>query len=410
MCAISLDIGTSSIKASVIDVSGKVLFHKRVFFVVVLTASSLYNYFIKELEEAIHYCTINNFHVLGISVSGNGPSIISVSRFGRNEDMLLMWNDGNSESLSTSNSIFAPRLNLFKKKHKISYDNSLFILPLVEYLLFRLGGKPVTLLPEKRFETFYWKEDDLKAIDFDKKLLLPFVELGHRVGSYKNIPLFAGPPDYIAALIGTNTLEDLSACDIAGSSEGINISTLKKPRSVPSNIRVMPSVVPNLWTVAVLFKDAGTRFSNAVKNLKYDFRSNDLEEKFKEVMEIISKCYYLNKKIEEVNKEFVGIYNIVIDILNSLKTSFEELEKLTNFSGSYALSGGHAKNELYIDMKSFVTKKSFMLLNHADGELLGNAIIVFYKTGIYSSLEEAARETIKVTKIWKDNQTFRIST
>lgn len=297
-----------------------------------------------------------------------------------------------------------------KKKHKISYDNSLFILPLVEYLLFRLGGKPVTLLPEKRFETFYWKEDDLKAIDFDKKLLLPFVELGHRVGSYKNIPLFAGPPDYVAALIGTNTLEDLSACDIAGSSEGINISTLKKPRSVPSNIRVMPSVVPNLWTVAVLFKDAGTRFSNAVKNLKYDFRSNDLEEKFKEVMEIISKCYYLNKKIEEVNKEFVGIYNIVIDILNSLKTSFEELEKLTNFSGSYALSGGHAKNELYIDMKSFVTKKSFMLLNHADGELLGNAIVVFYKTGIYSSLKEAARETIKVTKIWKDNQTFRIST
>ena len=408
MCAISLDVGTSSIKIAVIDVEGKVLFHKRVFFTTILTASSLYDYFIRGLEEAISYCAINNFYLLGISVSGNGPSIISVSKFGRADDVLLMWNDGFCEMLPNSLSIFAPRLNLFKKKYKASYDSSLFFLPLVEYLLFRLGGEPITLLPEKRFAPFYWKETDLKAIDFDRNLLLPFVDLGHKVGYYKNIPLFAGPPDYVAALIGTNTLEDLSACDIAGSSEGINISVEKKPKNVPSNVRLMPSVIPNLWTVATLFSDTGIRFSNAVKKLKYKFKSNDLEEKFKEVMEVISECYYLNKEIEEVNGDFVEVYNIVIDILNSLKASFENLEKITGFSGSYALSGGHAKNDLYINMKSFVTKKTFTLLNHADGELLGNAIIVFYKSGLYSSLKEAAKGTIKVTKIWKGTNTPQV--
>lgn len=401
MCAISLDIGTSSIKVAIIDVSGQVLFHRRVFFSFILTASSIYGCFIEVLEEAILYCCENSINVLGIAVSGNGPSLISVSKFGRNMDWLLMWNEEGSERLSESLSIFAPRLNLFKKKYRSSYDNSLFFLPLVEYLLFRLGGEPITLLPEKRFEAFYWKEDDLKAIDFDRNLLLPFVELGYKVGYYKNIPLFAGPPDYVAALIGTNTLNDLSACDIAGSSEGINISVEKKPTNVPSNIRVMPSVIPNLWTVALLFSDTGIRFSNAVKKLKMNFKSSELEEKFKEVMEIISECYYLNKKIEEVNVELVEVYNIVMDILGSLKTSFEKIEKLTGFSGSYALSGGHAKNELYIKMKSFVTKRTFTLLNHADAELLGNAIIVFYKSGIYSSLKEATKETIKVTKVFK---------
>ncbi len=401
MCAISLDVGTSSIKVAVVDVSGDILFHGRFFFATILTASSLYNYFMKALEEAVLYCSENNLNVLGISFSGNGPTLVSVSKFGRSKDVLLMWNDGKSEMLPNSVSIFAPRLSLFKEKYKESYDNSVFFLPLVEYLLFRLGGEPVTLLPEKRFEAFYWNVDDLKAIEFNKNLLLPFVELGHRVGSYKNIPLFAGPPDYIAALIGTSTIENLSACDVAGSSEGINISVEKRPINVPQNIRVMPSVIPNLWTVAALFSDTGIRFSNAVKTLKISFRNDDLEEKFKEVMEVISECYYLNKRIEEVNKDLVGLYNIVIDILNSLKASFDELEKITGFSGNYALSGGHAKNDLYIKMKSFVTKKTFMLPNHADGELLGNAVLVFYKSGVYSSLKEATKKTIKITKVWK---------
>lgn len=402
MFAISLDVGTSSIKVGVIDVSGSVVFHKRVFFTTAfLTASSLYTYFINALEEAILYCNDNNFSILGISVSGNGPTLISVSKFGRAKDVLLMWNDGKTEKLSNSVSIFVPRLSLFKKRYKNSYENSLFFLPLVEYLLFRLGATPITLLPEKRFEEFYWQEDDLKAIEFDKNLLCPFVELGYKVGSYKNIPLFAGPPDYVAALIGTGTLENFSACDVAGSSEGINISVNKKPTNVPSNIRVMPSVIPNLWTVATLFEDSGIRFSNAVKKIQYNFRSNDLEEKFKEVMEVVSNCYYSNKRMEELNSSFVEVYDIVIDILNSLKTSFEKLENITGFSNFYALSGGHAKNDLYINMKSLITQRSFVLLNHADGELLGNAILVFYKSGLYSSLKEAAIKTLRVTKTWK---------
>ena len=58
-------------------------------------------------------------------------------------------------------------------------------------------------------------------------------------------------------------------------------------------------------------------------------------------------------------------------------------------------------HELYINMKSFVTKRTFTLLNHADAELLGNAILVFYKSGVYSSLKDAAKQTIKITKIFK---------
>ena len=92
MCAISLDVGTSSIKVGVVDVSGCVLFHRRIFFASILKASSLYNYFIRALEEAIRYCNENKLSVLGISVSGNGPTLISVSKFGRDEDVLLMWN------------------------------------------------------------------------------------------------------------------------------------------------------------------------------------------------------------------------------------------------------------------------------------------------------------------------------
>lgn len=399
--AIAIDIGTSSLKVAVVDIDGEVLFHKRCFFPSPLRLVHLVPIFMNSLDDMIKWAEKERCKVLGLSISGNGPSIVALDRNDRKKDVLFMWNEYIDEGKKNrckkeicSSSIFLPRFLLFKELYKDIYQSSTSFLPLVEYLIFLLCGTKVAVLSEKRFLPYYWQKEDLEDIGFKASLLPQFVELGERVGYYKNIPIFAGPPDYVAALIGTGTLFEGTACDVAGSSEGINIVIQEKPPSYPSCIRLMPSPIPNLWTLATLFCNNGTRFLSALLEIKktYHFRSEELEDNFLELMEELSQYYFEQKNVRE---PFSHAYNLLNDILIELKEAFNLLEKLTGFEGGYALSGGHAKNVSYLKIKSHFTHRSFSLLNHADAELLGDAIIVFYKCGIYSSLQEGAKSILK---------------
>jgi len=422
---IAVDVGTSSCKLGVVTTDGDVFFTRRRFFPVLsgeyLTASLLFSVVLEELNSTIDCCVENKVLILGICISGNGPTIVSVDRTNREKDVLLMWNEKIDDArqgvpfaykdldcIENSLSIFLPRLLAFKTKYAPSYQNAQYLLPLVEYLTFRLTGCACTLLPEERFAPYYWQRCELDACGVNHSLLPPFVELGFCAGYYRGVKVFVGPPDYVAALIGSATLFEGTACDVAGSSEGINITVRTVPSSLPNNLRVMPSPVPNLWTVASLFSDVGTRFARRVEELarNYMFRSSDIEDNFLEVMEVISTCYFKNFRTTGASSIasndssycinacvpscFFDIYDEVINILSSLKAGFDLLEKTTGFKGTYVLSGGHAKNEAYTKMKAHFTGRSFSLLRHSDAELLGDAAIVFYRCRIFSSLQEAA--------------------
>lgn len=436
--AIAIDVGTSSCKLGIVSVEGEVLFDKRKFFPVMngksLNASSLFALVLELLNLAIDWSVERGILLLGICISGNGPTLVSIDKTNREKDVLLMWNeeyditdDELSRYIKNSSSIFLPRLIAFKTQHNEAYQNAQYLLPLVEYLSFRLTGNAYTLLPEKRFAHYYWDDDMLASCSFNHSLLAPFVELGFCAGTYRGVKLFLGPPDYVAALIGTASLFAGTACDVAGSSEGINITVDSVPSSIPKGLRLMPSPSPHLWTLAALFSDVGTRFATAVKDMHktYAFRSNNIEDNFLEVMEVICECYF--KKVEEGEKKvafnstlnvdgkfdgmlgsftsndflpphFSKLYAQVMSILSSLKDAFNLLEETTGFKQSYVLSGGHAKNEAYTKMKAHFTGRSFSLLQHRDAELLGDAVIVFYRCGIYSSLQEAARKVVKLEK------------
>lgn len=443
--AIAIDVGTSSCKLGIVNIAGEVLFNRRTFFPILteekLSASLLFSIVLEELNFALNWSLENQLLLLGICISGNGPTLVSVDKTDRTKDVLFMWNEKIASDLQEiefekfmgdSISIFLPRLIAFKNKYAQSYQNAQYLLPLVEYLSFRLTGKAYTLLPEERFATYYWKKEELEYCMFNHSLLAPFVELGFCAGTYKGVKVFLGPPDYVAALIGSSCLFPNTACDVAGSSEGINITVESVPSQLPKRLRLMPSPTPKLWTIAALFSDVGIRFAKAVKDLNktYMFRTSNIEDNFLEVMEVISDFYFKNLEISNTKKitmdiikhdifdkmkgvslddrilhaktylphPFYNIYYEVMSVLSSLKDAFNLLEKTTGFRGSYVLSGGHAKNEAYTKMKAHFTQRSFSLLQHRDAELLGDAVIVLYRCGIYTSLQEATMNVVKVGK------------
>lgn len=81
------DIGTSSLKAAIISQDGKVLQYQRVFFPQPVKAQDWVRSFFTVFERlrAVH-------HVIAITISGNGPSVVAVHKKSHAEDQLILWN------------------------------------------------------------------------------------------------------------------------------------------------------------------------------------------------------------------------------------------------------------------------------------------------------------------------------
>ncbi|MBO4386575.1 MAG: hypothetical protein J5817_06100, partial [Treponema sp.] len=289
------DIGTSSLKAALIGFDGRVFAFSRVSFNLFYTDHAAGEW-MEALRTALTDClssannsvsadtsvSANNspsdgqntpISVDAICISGNGPTLC-----GRDGSTLL-WNASLTESpKANTKSIYIPRILGFASKFQDYWkqkDSTVFSGP--EYLIHLLTGASLSILPEERFTEAYWsreafEEAGLSAKDAELAMqkLPPFVAPASIAGNLtktaasflggvkEGTPVVCGAPDFISALVGTNTLRAGLFCDRAGSSEGINLCTSKPVCA--SGIRTLPSIIPGLWNASVLLPESGERF------------------------------------------------------------------------------------------------------------------------------------------------------
>ena len=207
--------------------------------------------------------------VKALAISGNGPTLVSES------GLTLRWNEYPAARLNVdetspdeahrfANSIFLPRILLFRDLISDEYEATAHLFSGPEYLIWQLTGNVVTILPEERYETAYWNREVLEGFGIMTGKMPDFVELGHNCGKLlpnaqellglPDVPVIGVGPDFIAALIGTATTEPGHICDRAGSSEGINLCVDKEIRA--EGIRTLPGVKPGLWNISVLIPDS----------------------------------------------------------------------------------------------------------------------------------------------------------
>ena len=152
--------------------------------------------------------------------------------------------------------------------------------------------------------------------------------------------MFCGGPDFIVALIGTNTLSEGKVCDRAGSSEGINLCS-KNPVFAPG-FRTLPSVIPGLWNISVINNKSGILFAEYKKQLESVFNKQiNYEELFSD-------------SIEDKNSQ--GFF-ILSEILNNFTNSLDKLKKLAKendipFSEPISITCGQAKNSNWVQLKA----------------------------------------------------------
>ncbi len=202
----------------------------------------------------------------------------------------------------------------------------------------------------------------------------------------EGVPVVAGGPDFVVALVGTNTLSPGTACDRAGTSEGLNVCT-EYPVAHPA-IRALPSVMAGLWNASYLLPDTGASFH------AWRIDSARRAKSYPEIMEEIARS-----PIEAKPGEALHPGRAVVERIGfAVRRGVETLREATGFDGDFALSGGQARNETWNQMKADITGASFALTGTADGELMGDAIIAFAALKHFGSVAEAAGAMVRVTR------------
>ncbi len=391
-----VDIGTTSLKTAVIDTEGSVLGFERESFTPDGNGFEAEKW-IYALETCARRlskkCEIN-----AVCISGNGPTLAS------EDGRTLLWNekiDDQNIPHTGSKSLFIPRLLFFRKKYRKNFNSgAIFSGP--EYLIYRLTGTKITVLPEKRYEPYYWNREELEKAGFteeEQKKLPPFVFPGFNAGNITesarerlglpDVPVFAGGPDFAMALVGTNTLSAGKICDRSGSSEGLNFC-VEKP-VFAEGIRTLPSVVPGLWNLSVLIQESGIRLD------RFKDEINALSKKENSWEEIMDYCF--SDKNSEGFHEMLKICAKVRNGIDILRRAAEESEQ--KMDGIMTVTGGQAKSDQWLEEKAVNVGMSLAVCRCRDSELTGDAAAAFFGMGIFKSLEEAAAAVTKIDRVFE---------
>ena len=422
---LAVDIGTSFLKAALVDASGCVVASARVHFpetqrvardwIVALDEAA------RSLKTALCASAGGAGHAAdkpaAIVISGNGPTLVSVSdqdiafatpsAFAGDAGPVLMWNDpvgaDAAASESSGGSIFIPRLASYRRKFSDHWDRARYILSGPEYLIYALTGNAVTILPERRYENAYWTAESLSSAGLGGAKLAPFVTTGAIVGTVAQggdgfasfesdgflsarIPVVAGGPDFIVALVGTGTMVAGTACDRAGTSEGLNVCTAS--RVSHEGIRTLPAVAAGLWNASYLLPDTGAAFH------AWRLGTGQNARAYPEIMAEIEASPIFPARGEPLHAGRAMVERIGF----SVRRGIETLERATGFKPTYVLSGGQARNEIWNQMKADITGAPFALTATPDGELMGDAVIGFAALGDYKTLQEAAARMVRITR------------
>lgn len=308
--------------------------------------------------------------------------------------------EGTASIPSAGASLFLPRIAAFRAKYPDVFDSAAQLFSGPEYVSYLLTGAAVTSLPDPRYEAAYWSKEELfrfsEALHIDTErvagLLPPFTAAGTVIGRFCGIPVIAGVPDFIAALIGTGTLTAGTACDRAGSSEGINVC-ISQPRRAEKTL-LLPSVIPDLWNLSSVIPSSGAAFSSFL--VSHGFLGNDYIAAMERIAEepfVASGAYPAT---------FAGQGRAFVESLAfRIRHGCDLLEQASGFHPVYTLSGGQAHNAIWCQMKADITGRIFALPAFADGELIGDAALAFYGLGRGDSLASIAQRLIRIKRYYE---------
>ncbi len=210
-----------------------------------------------------------------IVVSGNGPTLVALDEANEPVGPALSWLDrrASAEAALVSHhalmpidaSFYLPKALWFARKHPQA-DRIRRFLSCPEHLVSVLTGEAWTLLPSKGYLPYIWSPELIDAVGLDRNLFPPFIaptepvgrllpSIAEELGLPPGIPAFAGFPDFLAGLVGAGIVEVGMAGDRGGTSEAINIAAASP---FPGRgLLSLPHAIEGLWNLSGGLSTAG---------------------------------------------------------------------------------------------------------------------------------------------------------
>jgi len=423
------DIGTSSIKASIITLDGELVWHHRE--PMLEHDKDLSAWMAERWEIALRNCFQNaqNLTYDGIVLSGNGPTLVPLQSTGKTNAPVLLWIDGNNLRLPDTKSFFLPKIRWFQEHNPIAFDQTTSYLSCPEYLTYLLTGEKVTITPSDEFTPYIWNQNEIVQYGFDPiqfpRMILPGREIGKvtllgakLLSAPSQIPVFAGGSDFIMSLIGTGVVEPGMVCDRAGTSEGINYCSAQ-PIADPF-LRTLPHGMPGLYNVAGILSSTGRMFEwfrriSGQEHIDYKtmiqrimnespqdpqpffFPSSHHAERFEFNSAVFSNLCPSHGVVEmgRAVLESIGFtIRQVVEILESKNCTFDSIRAC----------GGQAKNEPWNQMKSDILQKIIEVPAIVDAELTGCAILGFIGLGEIYDISQGSKKLVRISRRYYPNK------
>ena len=461
---LSADIGTSSLKAAFIDLDGRLLAFSRAAYRWdthgVLGAEAWEQAFVRALENL--HAQAPDCGIDGVCISGNGPTLVPMT--GEGEALApLYWHDGRTlppkngpaqSSAAEASSFFLPRAAWLKENSQAEYERTSVFVSSHEWLAHRLGAGILTVLPQTAYEPYYWDDEQCRLFGLEREKFPPFVKMGTVMGCLSpqavsffgpasgsrlksGIPIIAGGPDFITALIGTGTLKPGDVCDRAGSSEGINVcadgpvkdpspagknSTARDAGFAKDDIRVLPHVREGLWNIGKVISSSGRLFewyrsstdqegrdyaghlaelipstetTNVFRNLEFLPPAGKLSPDANSSLLVPPSSFHAPRSRLDLGRAVLCAMGFAV------RNAIETLEARGFTVREMRVSGGQAKNPRWNQLKADITGLTLMVPEIPDGELAGNAVLSAAALGAASTFEEAANRMIRIREIFR---------
>jgi xylulokinase len=381
------DIGTSSLKGALVDSGGRELAYAR-------SAYGVGEVRAGDWEKALGLVVGElagpgrDRRPDGICISGNGPTMVPVDAGGESLPV-LHWREagggvpgssGDPLAYRDEASFFLPRIARFMAEEPERYGKTALFLSSQEWLSLRLGAEAVTVLPQDAYIPYYWEDERVLRRGIDIKKFPPYVKMGSIIGKVSReassrfpgsfirpgVPLVAGPPDFIAALIGTAALEPGEVCDRGGTSEGINLCAASPPPAA-EGFRALPHAREGCWNMGAVIPSSGKLFE--------DYRRETGQERrpYAELLaELISRGPGDEKGLPE--RTLRG-RRVLRTMAAQVRAAVEGFAGLGFAIRRMRLSGGQSKTGLWNQFKADLTGLTLMAGDIRDGELAGDAVL-----------------------------------
>jgi len=382
---LSADIGTTSLKAAFIDLDGRLIAFSRFAYPSGCAAEVWEKAFERVLENL--RAQKPDLKIDGLCISGNGPTLVPVSREGEALPPLYWFNDARK---TATKSLFLPHVVSFREQAPSEYERVEFFFSSHEWLASKLGANSFTALPQAAYEPYYWDDEQRRLSGLDMEKFPPFIKMGSLAGKVSpraaglygslglksGTPIVAGAPDFISALIGTGVLKSGDVCDRAGSSEGINFCARTAADAVEAgasrgtcSLRILPHVKKGFVNISALIPVSGRLFDF------YKTYCNQESRSYEELLdELIPSIADTNIPGRQNDKGAFG-RSVLCAIGFSVRRAVEALNSRGFPVKAMRVSGGQGKNPLWNQLKADITGVPLLIPEIRDGELAGNAVL-----------------------------------